>query len=36
MRRWVEAAGFEIEAQRRIFRLPAPFLFPTVLTQAVR
>jgi ubiquinone/menaquinone biosynthesis C-methylase UbiE len=36
LRRQVEAAGFEVVSQRRIFRLPAPFLFPPVLTQAVR
>jgi SAM-dependent methyltransferase len=36
MRRWVERAGFRVQAQRRIFRLPAPVLFPTVLTRAVR
>jgi len=31
----VEAAGFEVLGQRRIFRLPG-FLLPPVLTQAVR
>ena len=36
MRRMVEGAGFRVEAQRGIFRLPAPFSFPTVLTEAVR
>jgi ubiquinone/menaquinone biosynthesis C-methylase UbiE len=36
MRRSVERAGFRVEAQRRIFRLPAPLLFPTVLTEARR
>jgi len=36
MRRMVESAGFRVETQRRIFRLPAPFSFPTVLTAAVR
>lgn len=36
MRRSVERAGFRVDAQRRIFRLPAPFLFPTVLTEAHR
>jgi ubiquinone/menaquinone biosynthesis C-methylase UbiE len=35
MRRRVESAGFEVERQRRIFRLPG-FLLPPVLTQAVR
>ena len=36
LRRQVEAAGFEVTLQRRIFRLPAPLLFPPVLTEAVR
>jgi SAM-dependent methyltransferase len=36
LRRQVEAAGFEVALQRRIFRLPAPVLFPPVLTEAVR
>jgi SAM-dependent methyltransferase len=36
LRRQVEAAGFEVALQRRIFRLPAPVLFPAVLTEAVR
>jgi SAM-dependent methyltransferase len=36
LRRQIEAAGFEVAAQRRIFRLPAPVLFPAVLTEAVR
>ena len=36
LRREVEAAGFEVTSQRRIFRLPAPLLFPAVLTEAVR
>jgi len=31
LRRQVEAAGFEVASQRRIFRLPAP----AVLTEAV-
>lgn len=35
MRRRVEDAGFEVESQRRIFRLPG-FLLPPVLTRAVR
>jgi ubiquinone/menaquinone biosynthesis C-methylase UbiE len=35
MRRWVESAGFRIEGQRRVFRLPG-FLLPPVLTAAVR
>jgi len=36
MRRMVEAAGFEVTAQRRVFRLPAPVLLPPVLTDALR
>jgi SAM-dependent methyltransferase len=36
LRRQVEAAGFEVLSQQRIFRLPAPVLFPPVLTEAVR
>jgi SAM-dependent methyltransferase len=36
LRREVEAAGFEVASQRRILRLPAPILFPPVLTEAVR
>jgi SAM-dependent methyltransferase len=36
LRRQVETAGFEVLRQRRIFRLPAPVLFPAVLTEAVR
>jgi ubiquinone/menaquinone biosynthesis C-methylase UbiE len=32
LRRQVEAAGYEVASQRRIFRLPAP----AVLTEAVR
>jgi ubiquinone/menaquinone biosynthesis C-methylase UbiE len=36
LQRAVEQAGFRVEAQRRIFRLPAPILFPTVLTEARR
>ena len=36
LRRQVETAGFEVLRQRRIFRLPAPVLFPPVLTEAVR
>jgi len=35
MRTRVEAAGFRVEQQRRIFRLPG-FLLPPVLTAAVR
>ena len=36
LRRQVEAAGFEVLSQQRIFRLPAPVVFPPVLTEAVR
>ena len=36
LRRQVEAAGFAVASQRRILRLPAPLLFPPVLTEAVR
>jgi SAM-dependent methyltransferase len=36
MRQRAEAAGFQVEAQERIFRLPAPFVLPTVLTVATR
>jgi ubiquinone/menaquinone biosynthesis C-methylase UbiE len=36
VRRQVEAAGFEVASQRRIFRLPAPVLLPSVLTEALR
>jgi SAM-dependent methyltransferase len=36
LHRRLEAAGFEVASQRRIFRLPAPVLFPPVLTEAVR
>jgi ubiquinone/menaquinone biosynthesis C-methylase UbiE len=36
MRRRVEAAGFHVEEQVRILRLPATFLLPTVLTVAIR
>jgi SAM-dependent methyltransferase len=36
LRRQVEAAGFSVQSQRRIFRLPAPVVFPAVLTEAVR
>ena len=35
MRQRVEAAGFEVQSQRRIFRVPG-FLLPPVLTHAVR
>jgi len=36
MRRMVEAAGFRIEAQRRIYRIPAGLLLPPVLTTAIK
>jgi ubiquinone/menaquinone biosynthesis C-methylase UbiE len=36
LRRRFERAGFRVLGQRRVFRLPAPLLFPTVLTEARR
>jgi len=36
LRSQVECAGFEVLRQQKIFRLPAPILFPPVLTAAVR
>jgi hypothetical protein len=36
MRDQVEAARFGIGSQRRIFRMPAGWTLPTVLTQARR
>jgi SAM-dependent methyltransferase len=36
MRALVEAAGFRVEAQHRVYRLPAGLVFPPVLTVAVR
>ena len=36
MRTLVEAAGFSVEAQHRLYRLPGGLLFPPVLTVAVR
>jgi len=36
MRRRVERAGFAVDAQQRILRLPATFVLPTVLTVATR
>jgi ubiquinone/menaquinone biosynthesis C-methylase UbiE len=36
MRARVEAAGFRVEAQRRVFRVPAGLLLPPVLTVGVR
>ncbi len=35
MRRRVEGAGFRVERQSRVFRLPGALLFPPVLTVAV-
>lgn len=34
MRRRVEAAGFRIESQRRIYRIPAGLVLPPILTTA--
>jgi ubiquinone/menaquinone biosynthesis C-methylase UbiE len=36
MRRMVEAAGFRIEAQRRVHRIPAGLALPPVLTTATK
>jgi hypothetical protein len=36
MRHAVEQAGFRVESQRLVFRLPLAFVFPTVLTAAQR
>lgn len=36
MRRWVEEAGFRVEVQQRVFRLPAGLALPSVLTVARR
>jgi ubiquinone/menaquinone biosynthesis C-methylase UbiE len=36
MRRMVEAAGFRVEAQRRIYRIPAGLTLPPVLTTAAK
>jgi SAM-dependent methyltransferase len=36
MREVVEEAGFRVEAQRFVFRLPLALTFPTILTEAVR
>jgi SAM-dependent methyltransferase len=36
LRREAEAAGFRVEDQRMIFRLPAPLVLPCVLTIARR
>jgi len=36
MRRMIGAAGFRVEAQRALFRIPAGLLFPPVVTVATR
>jgi ubiquinone/menaquinone biosynthesis C-methylase UbiE len=36
MRREVEAAGFRVESQRLVLRLPAPLILPSILTVASR
>jgi SAM-dependent methyltransferase len=36
MRATAEEAGFRVESQRLVLRLPAPFLLPSVLTVATR
>ena len=36
MRQQVEAAGFRVEAQRHVFRVPAGLILPSVLTVALR
>ena len=36
MRALVESAGFRVDSQRRLYRLPAGLLLPPVLTTAVR
>jgi hypothetical protein len=36
MRARVEAAGFRVESQQRLFRIPAGLLLPPVLTVGVR
>jgi hypothetical protein len=36
MRALLEAAGFVVEAQRRVYPIPAGLLFPPVPTIAVR
>lgn len=36
MRGWVEDAGFRVEAQQRVYRVPAGLLLPSVLTVARR
>jgi len=36
MRRMLETAGFRVEAQRRIYRIPAGLALPPILTTAVK
>jgi ubiquinone/menaquinone biosynthesis C-methylase UbiE len=36
LRQQLETTGFRVDSQRTIFRLPAPFLLPCVLTLATR
>lgn len=36
LRQQFEATGFRVDSQRAIFRLPAPFILPCVLTVATR
>jgi ubiquinone/menaquinone biosynthesis C-methylase UbiE len=36
MRKQTQAAGFRVESQRQVFRLPAGMILPSVLTVAVR
>jgi hypothetical protein len=36
MRRQTQAAGFRVESQRKVFRVPAGMILPSVLTVAVR
>jgi ubiquinone/menaquinone biosynthesis C-methylase UbiE len=36
LRGQLQAAGFQVESQRAVFRLPAPLLLPCVLSVAIR
>jgi ubiquinone/menaquinone biosynthesis C-methylase UbiE len=36
MRKQTQAAGFRVESQRQVFRMPAGMILPSVLTVAVR
>jgi SAM-dependent methyltransferase len=36
LRRQIERAGFRVDEQRRVFRLPMPLAFPPVLTRATK